>query len=578
MKTPFRSLVCVLLAAVGAATAAAAPAPADLLIRNGMVFDGLGGKPYLGQVAIKGDRITYVGPQRRIKSKATIDANGLAIAPGFINMLAHPEESLFADGRALSDLMQGVTLEVLGEDSMGPLNPTMQRKMAERQGDIRYPVTWTTLGGYLSGLQHKGISPNLASYVSAGTVRHYVLGEGDVQPSPEQLKAMRALVRQSMEEGALGVTTALIYSPNGYARTPELIALAEESAKCGGIYSAHMRSEGDRIEAALAETIAIAKASGAPAHIYHLKQAGKDNWGKLDQVIATIEGARAQGTRITADMYTYTAGATGLDAAMPPWVQDGGLEQWIARLRQPELRAKVLADMRIAHPGNWENLLGASGPEGTVLLQFKNPKLKPLIGKSLAQVARERGVSPEDAAIDLVIEDGTRVGIAYFLMNEENVRRQTALPWVSFDSDEAAYAPEGVFLQTGAHPRAYGSFARLFAQYVRHDKALSIQEAVRKLTSLSADTLSLPLRGRLKSGAFADVIVFDPATIQDHATYDKPHQLATGVREVIVNGKVAVRNGVATGAATGRVVRGRAAIVDGGACKASASEWTWSPT
>ncbi len=577
MKTPPR-LLPLIIAVLCANALAAAPKQADLLIHNGMVVDGLGGKPYLGQVAITGDRITYVGPARRIKSKASVDAKGLAIAPGFINMLAHPEESLFADGRALSDLQQGVTLEVLGEDSMGPLNPTMQRQLAERQIDIHYPVTWSTLGEYLNLLEKKGIAPNVASFVGAGTVRNHVLGEGDVQPTPEQLKTMQTLVRQSMEEGALGLTTALIYSPNGYAKTPELIALAEESAKCGGLYAAHMRSEGDRIEAAIDETIAIAKASGAPAHIYHLKLAGKDNWGKLDKVIGTVEQARAHGTRITADMYTYTAGATGLDAAMPPWVQDGGLEAWIARLRQPEQRAKVIAEMRNAHPGNWENLYGGSGPEGTVLLNFKNPALKPLIGKSLAQVARERGVSPEDAAIDLVIEDGTRVGIAYFLMSEDNVRRQTALPWVGFDSDEAGYAPEGVFLQSGAHPRAYGSFARLFAQYVRHDKALTVQEAVRKLTSLSADILSLPQRGRLKVGAYADVVVFDPVTIQDHATYDKPHQLATGVRDVFINGKAAMRDGQATGAATGRVVRGRAAKVDGGACKATASQWRWSPT
>jgi N-acyl-D-amino-acid deacylase len=547
----------------------------DVVIRNGIVYDGSGAKPYRGEVAIDGDRIAYVGKVRGHKGRTVIDARGRAIAPGFINMLAHPEESLMVDGRALSDLKQGVTLEVMGEDSMGPLNPTMQRLMAERQGDLKYPVSWTTLGQYLALLEQKGIAPNVASFVGAGTVRNHVLGEGDVQPSAAQLDSMRALVRQSMEEGALGVTTALIYSPNTYARTPELVALAQESAKCGGIYTAHMRSEGDRIEAAIDETIAIARASGAPAEIYHLKLAGRDNWGKLDKVIGMIERARADGVRITADMYTYTAGATGLDAAMPPWVQDGGLEAWIARLRDPALRARVIAEMRNPHPADWENLYAASGPENTVLLTFKNPKLKDLIGKSVAQVARERGVSPEDAAIDLVIEDGTRVGIAYFLMSEENLRRQVALPWMSFDSDEAGYAPEGVFLKSGAHPRAYGSFARVFAQYVRKDHALSVEQAVRKLTSLPADTLSLPDRGRLKAGAFADVVVFDPATIQDHATFAKPHQLATGVQHVLVNGKLALRDGEPTGASTGRFVRGRAATAAGGACKASASQWTW---
>jgi N-acyl-D-amino-acid deacylase len=451
----------------------------------------------------------------------------------------------------------------------------MKRLLAERQGDLKYPVSWTTLGEYLSQLEQKGVAPNLASFVGAGTVRNHVLGEADVQPSAAQLAAMRALVRKSMEEGALGVTTALIYSPNTYAKTPELIALAQESAKCGGIYAAHMRSEGDRIEAAIEETIAIARASGAPAEIYHLKLAGRDNWGKFDKVIGMIEGARAQGVRITADMYTYTAAATGLDAAMPPWVQDGGLEAWIARLRDPAVRAGVIAEMRNPHPANWENLFAASGPENTVLLQFKNPKLKHLTGKSVAQVAKERGVSPEDAAIDLVIEDGTRVGIAYFLMSEDNVRRQIALPWVSFDSDEAGYAPEGVFLKSGAHPRAYGSFARVFAQYVRRDHALTVEEAVRKLTSLPADTLSLPDRGRLKAGAFADIVVFDPATIEDHATFAKPHQLATGVQHVLVNGQLALRDGQATGKPTGRFVRGRAATATGGACKARADQWTW---
>lgn len=577
MKTPTRQLSCAIALLTAAAASAATPTY-DLVIRNGIVYDGFGGKPYAGEVAVTGDRVVYVGPARHSKGKTEIDAKGLAIAPGFVNMLAHPEESLFADGRALSDLKQGVTLEVLGEDSMGPLNPLMQRQMAERQGDIKYPVTWRGLDEYLRTLERKGVAPNLASYVGAGTVRNYVLGEADVQPTPAQLGAMRALVRQSMEEGALGVTTALIYSPNGYAKTAELSALADESAKCGGIYSAHMRSEGDRIEAALAETISIAKSSGAPAHIYHLKLAGKDNWAKQDAVIAAIEQARAQGVRITADMYTYPVAATGLDAAMPPWVQDGGLEAWIARLRQPELRAKVISEMRNPHPADWENTYGAAGPEGTLLLAFKNPKLKNLTGKSLAQVARERGVSPEDVAVDLVIEDGTRVGIAYTLMSEDNVRRLTAVPWISFDSDEAGDAPEGVFLLAGAHPRAYGSFARLFAQYVRRDHALSVEEAVRKLTTLATDTLSLPQRSRLKAGAYADVIVFDPATIQDHATFERPHQLATGVRDVFINGKAALRDGEPTGAATGRVVRGRAAKVDGGACKATAGQWRWAPT
>ena len=568
-----------LAAALSTASAAAPQGPAihDLVLRNGTIYDGTGKIPYTGDVAIDGDRITYVGPHRRLAARTEIDAQGQAIAPGFINMLAHPEVSLFADGRALSDLQQGVTLEVMGEFSMGPLNQKMTELMVARQDDIKYPVAWTTLGQYLETLERRGISPNVASFVGASTVRTFVLGEGDVQPTPAQLDQMRGLVQRAMEEGALGLTTMLIYAPASYAKTPELIALARESARCGGIYTVHMRSEGDRVESALQETIDIADASGAPAEIYHLKIAGKENWGKLDRVIATIEQARAAGIRISADMYTYTAGATGLDAAMPLWVQDGGLEAWIERLKVVDVRAKVIAEMRDPHPTAWENLLGAAGADGTLLLSFKNPKLKPLTGKSLTEVAKLRGVSPEDAAIDLVIEDGSRVGIAYFLMSEDNIRRQVALPWVSFGSDEAGDAPEGVFLLSAAHPRAYGNFARVFAQYVRKDHALSIEEAVRKLTSLPADNMSLPDRGRLKVGAFADVVVFDPNAVQDHATYQKPHQLSSGVSYVIVNGRLAIKGGEPTGAATGRVVRGRAWTgATHGGCRSAAKDWTWS--
>ncbi len=548
----------------------------DVVLHGGSIYDGSGGKPYLGDVAIDGDRIAYVGPKRSLVGRTAIDVHGEAVAPGFINMLAHPEESLLVDGRALSDLTQGVTLEVMGEFSMGPLNQKMKELMVARQDDIKFPVTWTTLGEYLEGLERKGIAPNVASFVGAPTVRTYVLGEADVQPTPQQLEQMRGLVHQAMEEGALGLTTMLIYAPATYAKTPELIALAQESARCGGIYTAHMRSEGDHIESALQETIEIAKASGAPAEIYHLKISGKDNWGKIDKVIATVEQARASGVRITANMYTYTAGATGLDAAMPPWVQDGGLEAWIKRLQDPAVRAEVIAEMRNPHPGTWENLYGAAGPDGILFLSFKNPKLKPLTGKTLAEVAKARGVSPEDAAIDLVIEDGTRVGVAYFLISEANVRRQMSLPWVSFGSDEQGDAPEGVFLLSAAHPRAYGNFARVFAKYVREDHALSIEEAVRRMTSLPADNLSLKDRGRLRPGAFADLVVFDPNTIQDHATFEKSHQLSTGVSYVIVNGKLALKDGKATGAATGKVVRGRAWTgASGGGCRRSASDWAW---
>jgi N-acyl-D-amino-acid deacylase len=547
----------------------------DVIIRDGLIYDGSGKPPYPGELTIDGDRITYIGRHATGHARTEVDAHGKAVAPGFINMLAHPEESLLADGRALSDLSQGVTLEVMGEDSMGPLTPHMKELAKQRQSDIHYDIDWTTLGEYLDELQKRGVAPNVASFVGAGTVRTNVLGEADVQPTQEQLLAMRALVHQAMEEGALGVTTALIYSPNGYAKTPELMALASESARCGGMYIAHMRSEGDRLLEAVQETVDIAHTSGAPAEIYHLKLAGKTNWGKYDELVRTIETARAGGTRITADMYTYTAGATGLDAAMPPWVQDGGLEAWIARLRDPATRAKVIAEMRNPNP-TWENLYARAGAGGTLLLAFKNPALRGLIGKTLADVAAARGVSPEDAAIDLVIENGARVEVAYFLMSEDNLRRQVALPWVSFGSDEAAPAPEGVFLHANNHPRAYGNFARLLAKYVRDEKVITVQEAVRKLTALPATNLSLRDRGELKAGYFADVVIFDPATIQDHATYEKPHQLATGVEDVWVNGVLALQNGAATGAGSGRFVHGRAWKGGaGGGCRASSRDWTW---
>ncbi len=569
-------LLAIILVLAAASSAGAAPVY-DVIVRAGTIYDGSGGIPFVADVAVNGDRIAAIAPHLEGRGRTEVDARGKAVSPGFINMLAHPEESLVADGRGLSDLAQGVTLEVLGEDSMGPLTPEMKRLGEARQSDIKYRITWTTLGGYLDMLQKKGISPNVASFVGAGTVRTNLLHEADVQPSPEQLEAMKGLVKQAMEEGALGLTDALIYSPNTYAKTPELIALAKMSARCGGIYIAHLRSEGDRLEQGVQESIDIAEASGAPAEIYHFKQAGRSNWPKLDRIVAMIEAARTRGVRITADMYTYTAGATGLDAAMPSWVQDGGLEKWIARLKDPSIRAKVKTEMRDPHPKTWENLYAGAGPEGTLLLAFKNPKLKPLTGKTLAEVAKARGESPEDAAIDLVIEDGTRVGVAYFLMSEDNVRREVALPWMSFDSDEAAPAPEGVFLLSNPHPRAYGNFARLLGHYVRENHDLTLQEAVRRLSGFPAQNLSLSDRGLLKTGYYADIVVFDPNTIADRATYAKPHQLAVGVEDVLVNGGFAFRDGKATGADTGRFVHGRAWLgAPRGGCRAAATDWSWS--
>ena len=558
------------------AQAGSGPAVHDIVIRGGTIYDGSGGKPFTGEVAIDGDRIVYVGKPHGLHGRTEIDASGKAVAPGFINMLSWANESLLEDGLGQSDLRQGITLEVMGEgNSMGPLNERMRAQARERQIDIHYDVDWTTLGQYLEKLESGGVALNVTSFVGATSVRDYVLGEGDVQPTPAQLDQMRVLVREAMEQGAVGVGASLIYAPASYSKTPELVALATEAGRCGGMYIAHMRSEGDRLLEAVQETIDIARASGAPAEIYHLKAAGRSNWPKLDQVIAMIEAARKQGLRITTDMYTYIGGATGLDAAMPPWVQDGGLEAWVARLKDPAARARAIADMRDPNPA-WENLALHARPEGMLLLSFKNPRLKPLTGMTLAAVAQQRGVSPEDAAIDLVIEDGSRVGTAYMLMSEDNVRRQTALPWMSFGSDEAAQAPVGVFLLSNAHPRAYGNFARLLGRYVREEKALTLEDAVRRLSGLPAHNLALADRGRLKQGYFADVVVFDPKTIEDHATFEKPHQYATGVSEVVVNGKIALQGGEATGAKPGRFVRGRGWTgYKGGGCRASSHEWSW---
>jgi N-acyl-D-amino-acid deacylase len=567
--------------AVGAAAvlalSGAAPVPQyDMLIAQGTIYDGSGSAPFVGDVAIKGDRIVYVGPRAPGTAAKLIDASGKAVSPGFINMLSWANEALLVDGRGQSDLRQGVTLEVMGEgDSMGPLTPKMKQLAEQRQIDIHYKIDWTTLGQYLEKLEKRGISPNVTSFVGATTVRVHELGEENVAPSPAQLARMQALVKQAMEEGAVGVASALIYSPATYAKTPELIALMREAAACGGMYISHMRNEGNHVLDALDELIEISTQSGAPAEIYHMKVAGKPNWDKLTPMIAKIEAARAAGHRITANMYTYQAGATGLDAAMPPWVQEGGLEKWIARLKDPKVRKLVIVEMRNPNTA-WDNLYALAGPGGTLMLSFKNPKLKPLTGKRLSEIEAMRHESPEDAAIDLVIEDGSRVGVAYFLMSEDNIRREIALPYVSFGSDEAAQAPEGVFLKSSAHPRAYGNFARVLAKYVRDEHVIPLEQAIRKLSALPASNLSLHDRGMLKVGDFADVVVFDPATIQDHATFEKPQVFATGVREVFVNGVEALRNGEPTGAHSGRFVRGRAwtGWPDGG-CRKSAADWQW---
>lgn len=536
----------------------APPKRVDLLIDNAMILDGRGGEPYRGQIAIGAGRIVAAAPALRgIHPARTVDAGGLAVSPGFINVLSWAPDSLIYDGRGLSDLKQGITLEIFGEgDSYGPLTSESRAEMLKTQGDIRYEITWTSLGEFMDFLVERGVSPNIASFVGAATVRTHELGYANRAPTTAELARMQDLVRAAMREGALGVGSALIYAPGTYARTDELTALARAAGESGGGYISHIRSEGDRLPEALDELIGIARDAGVHAEIHHLKAAGEANWPKMREAIDRIDAARTAGLSITANMYTYTAGATGLDAAMPPWVQEGGIDAWVERLRDPAIAKRVIAAMK--GPGkDWENLYFAAGsPERVLLIGFRNDALKPLTGKSLAEVARMRGVTPEEAAIALVIEDHTRVSTAYFLMSEENVRLGLSQPWVSIDSDEGALAPEGLFLASNNHPRAYGSFARFLGKYVRDEQVTTLPDAIRRLTRLPAANWKLRDRGCLDPGCHADIVIFDPARIADHATFAEPRRFATGVRDVFVNGVQVLANGEHTGARPGQVVRG----------------------
>jgi len=529
----------------------------DLVVRNGLIYDGSGNPPVKGDVAVAGGRIIAVGELDHFRPRQEVDAQGLAIAPGFINMLSWATESLIQDGRALSDVKQGVTLEVMGEGwSMGPLNAKMKQEMKKEQGDIRFDVAWTTLGDYLEYLEKRGVSVNVASFVGAATVRIHELDHANRAPAPEELTRMQALVRQAMEEGALGVGSSLIYAPAFYAKTDELKALVAAAVPYGGGYISHIRNEGDQFLEALDELIDIARSTGAHAEAYHLKAAGRDNWHKMAQAIEKIERARKDGLPITADMYPYPAGATGLDACMDPAVKEGGTDAWVERLKQPEVR-KAVVEAMFSKPKTWENICYNSGsPENIMLVGFKEEKLKPYTGKTLADVAKLRGTSPAETVVDLVIEDHTRVGTVFFQMSEANVKLGLSQPWVSLGSDGEALAPEGVFLKSNPHPRAYGTFARFLGKYVREEKVTTLTDAIRRLTSLPAENFKLRGRGRLARGYAADIVVFDPATITDPSTFEKPHQLATGVRHVWVNGVQVLKDGEHTGAKPGQVVRG----------------------
>jgi N-acyl-D-amino-acid deacylase len=527
----------------------------DVIIRNGLIYDGSGGQPFTGSVAIAGERIVAVGDVTG-NAAQVIDASGLAVAPGFINMLSWAVDSLLVDGRSQSDIRQGVTLEVFGEgSSQGPLNESMRAAMLAGQGDLKFAISWTTLDEYLQHLVAKGVATNVASFVGATTVRIHELGHTDRAATSEELARMRELVRTAMADGALGLGSSLIYAPAFYAGTDELIALAEVVGEYDGMYISHMRSEGNRLLESLDELITIAREAGVAAEVYHLKMAGQGNWNKFADVVQRIEAARAEGLSITANMYTYTAGASGLDASMPPWVQEGGFTAWAQRLQDTEIRSQLAVEMSTP-TDQWENLGLAAGAEGILLTGFRNEALRDYTGMTLAAVAELRGTGPWQTAMDLVVEDGSRVGVVYFLMSEENVAKAVALPWLSFGSDAASMAAEGVFVKTSTHPRAYGNFARVLGKYARDEAVITLEEAIHKLTGLPASNLKIRDRGALNAGYYADVVIFDPATITDHATFAEPHQYATGMRDVLVNGVRVLSDGEPTGALPGQVVRG----------------------
>ena len=529
----------------------------DVIIENGTIYDGTGNRPFKGSVAIKGDKIVYVGSPKSFQAKTIIDATDQAISPGFINMLSWGVETLIEDGKSQSDIRQGVTLEVFGEGmSWGPLNQEMKVDLMKKQGDIQYEIPWNTLGEYLQFLEKKGVSTNIASFIGATTLRINAVGYEDREPNPKELKLMTDLVHQGMKEGALGIGSSLIYAPAFYSSTEELIEICKIAAQYDGMYISHMRSEGNKILESVDELITIAEEAGIRSEIYHLKLSGKKNWGKLDAVIQKIDSARAAGLDITTDMYNYTAGATGLDASMPPWVQEGGLDKWIERLKKPSIKKRVIKEMQ-TDTDQWENLMrAAESADKLILVGFKNDSLKYLTGKTLDEVSKIRGKSPEETAIDLVIQDGSRVGTVYFLMSEENVKRQIKLPYMSFGSDAGSIATEGVFLKSSTHPRALGNFARLLGKYVRDEKVISLEEAIYKLSGLPASNLKINNRGTLKINNYADVVVFDPESIQDFATFDNPMQYAIGINHVFVNGSHVLKNGDHTGVLAGKFVKG----------------------
>jgi N-acyl-D-amino-acid deacylase len=517
----------------------------DVIIRGGTLYDGNGGPAMTADLAIDDDLITQIGDLAGHSGHTEIDATGLAVAPGFINMLSWANESLIEDGRSLSDIYQGVTLEVMGEgNSMGPMNEVMREKRLERQNDIKYDIPWTTLGQYLQHMEDLGISTNIASFVGASTVRIHEMGYEDRDPTDEELENMKQHVRLAMREGAMGLGSSLPYIPAPFASTEELIALTQVVAEHNGMYISHIRNEGDDVFAAVEELIRIVRETGVRGEIYHLKVSHKRNWDKLDEVIAMIEAARGEGLAVTADIYTYNASSTGLNYDLPDWVKEGGHDKLVSRLKDPAIKKHVIEETNMIPP------------EDVLLVSFRNRDLRHLTGKSLAEIAAIRGTPPVETALDLIVEDDSRIGTVRFTMSEENIRKKVALPWVSLCSDSGSIAPAPPFTNSQPHPRAYGSFARLLGKYVREEKIISLEDAIYRMSGLPAANLKLDRRGTLVSGNYADVVIFDPQTVKDLATFEEPHQLATGFVHIFVNGEQVLRDGSHTGTTPGRFVKG----------------------
>ena len=516
----------------------------DVIIRGGNIYDGTGSPHFAGDIALQSDTIAAMGDLSDAKGKKEINAKGLAVAPGFINMLSWADRSLLMDGRGVSDIKQGITLEVFGEGwSPGPV----KRKPTAKPVDS----LWTTLGGYFQYLLKKGVSPNVASFVGATSIRIHELGHEDRPPNEQELSRMKNLVRQAMEEGAMGLGSSLIYAPADYASTEELIELAKVASEHGGMYITHMRSESDNILGALNETFRISKEANIHSEIYHLKINHARNWNKVDTVIAKIDSAQRAGLRITANMYTYQASATGLTARLPTWVQEGGAVAMRKRLRNPAVRKRVLDEMRLGIPTK------NSDPKDVMLLGFRLDSLNKLYrGKRLDEVARMHGKDADQTVLDLIIRDKSTIAAIYFLISEDNIKKMLALPYVSFGSDAAAMSDAEIFSEWGTHPRAYGTFARFLGKYVREEKVVSLQEGIRRLTSLPAANLKLNKRGKLSPGSFADVVIFNADSIRDKATFDSPKEYAEGVEHVFINGVQVLENGDHTGAKPGRFLKG----------------------